>query len=721
MRTAAISPPGLWKRVRQAAPVDLGWRNAVFALRTAVAAVAALAAAYGLELQDPQWAVLTVYLLAQPTAGAAVAKGAFRILGTVSGALAGLVILGLWSQAPVPLVGSIALWLALCFALGAQRRNYAAYGFLLAGYTALLVGLEGAFAPTEAWHIAVDRTSEIVIGIVSITAVSVLVFPVYAGDVLRGQLARLFGELAHYGAMALQPRTPFATFVGLRRAMVEAVVKFDALRSYTVFEAPEMRASDAGLRRMTREFLRVLAVARGLHVRLGDFEVEGAGPVADRLRPTMAAVAALLERLAADPSVFRDTRRVRSQLLAARVDLNAASADLEAMVGRVPFVPLADGVLILRRAGDLLHGLSMVMVSEAASVRTGGPVRKIGARKSPPPSPVVGREGLLAGLRAGMALILMCGFWAATEWTDGFNAASGLAVILFFAMNQDRPGPLGFTFLLWTAIGIGAAYLAMVFVLPRIEGFGALALFLILALIPAGLMAGTPQLAWPGIAFGGFFAAEIGTGNVFQPDETAFFNAALSMLFGMGLCLVWLNLMPVNSLASRGRIWADTLGLGLPQAARGARHERVILGEVVSRLAELLPRLALDRPGEEDFLRGTLGAASTALELGRLRRLLAAPGLAEGTRAIVAGFLGRFADTLERFPQAGRGLPACVAEAEAAAREADAALAALGLPLALPPASPEAALNLRAGASLRFIVDRFDIDRAFLLRAFGEA
>ncbi|TCK30248.1 putative membrane protein YccC [Ancylobacter aquaticus] len=722
MRTAGTALPDLWKSVRAAIPVDLGWRNVAFSLRTACAAVVALAAAYWLELQDPQWAALTVYLLAQPTAGAAVAKGAFRIVGTLGGAAAGLVILGLWSQAPLPLIGSLALWLGLCFTLATQRRNYAAYSFLLAGYTALLVGLEGAFAPTEAWHIAFDRTAEIVIGIACITAVSVLVFPVYAGDVLRGQLVTLFGRLCHYGAVALQPRTPQATFAALRREMVEGVVKFDALRSYTVFEAPEMRASDAGLRRMTHEFLRVLAVARGLYVRLDDFQVEGAGPVADRLGPVMADVSARLERLAGDPSAFRDPRRVRSELLAARVALNAASADLEAMTGRVPFVPLADGVLILRRAGDLLHGLSMVMVSEAASLRPPrrlaprGPAKALPA-KALPASPTSQREAWLAGLRAGLVLLMMCGFWAASEWADGFNAASGLAVLLFFAVNQDRPGALGFSFLLWTALGMAAAFLAMVFVLPRIEGFEALGLFLVLAMFPAGLMAGTPQMAWAGIAFGGFFVAEIGTGNVFQPDEAGFFNATLATLFGMALALVLLNLLPVNSRASRRRLWATTLGTRLPEAARGVRHERVILREIVRALAELLPRLALARPGEDDFLRGTLGAASTGLELGRLRRLLTVPELAESTRGLVAGFLDRFAAQLEAFPAAGRDLAARVGEAEATAREAAAALAAIDLP----PGSPAAGLNLRAGASLRFIADRFDIDRPFFLHAFGEA
>ena len=698
---------------RAAFPVDLGWRNMVFALRTATAAVGALGIAYWLELQDPQWAVLTVYLLAQPTAGAAVAKGAYRVVGTLLGAAVGLLILGLYSQAPAPLIGSIALWLALCFFIGAQMRNYAAYGFLLSGYTALLVGLEGALDPAHAWRLAFDRTAEIIIGIACITMVSVLVFPRYAGVVLREQLATLFHQLSRYGAVALRPTTPFATFAVLRRAMVEAVVKFDALRSYAVFEAPSLRADDAMLRRMLREFLRVLAIARGLYVRLDDFQVEGAGPILDRLRPVMAQNAALLDRIADDPQAFADPRRIRADLLAARISLNATAAELEAMVGSVPFEPLAEGVLILRRAGDLLHGLSMVMVSEAATVRGRSAVRA--ARQAPALPAASVTEALLLAIRSALALVATCVFWAATEWTDGFTAASGLAIILFFAVNQDRPGRLGFTFLLWSAIGIAAAYAAMVFVLPRIEGFEALGLFLLVALLPAGLMAGTPQYAWHGIAFGGFLASQLGTGNVFQPDEMAFFNSAISLLLGMAACLALLNLFPVTSLATRPRVWAITLGRLLPEAARGQRHERAVLGDIVAMLAELLPRLSLDRKGEEDFLRGMLGAASTSLELGRLNRVRRDPGLPDAAAAIIATFLDRFAGVLESLPDAGRSLVARVTEAEGLARTACAALAALPLQ----PGSPGAALCVRAGASLRFISDRFDIDRAFLVRSFG--
>ena len=85
-------------QLRQPFPIDLGWRNFVFALRTSLAGLVALAISYWLALQDPQWSFLTVYLLAQPTTGAVVAKGFFRAIGTITGALWALVVLSLYAE-----------------------------------------------------------------------------------------------------------------------------------------------------------------------------------------------------------------------------------------------------------------------------------------------------------------------------------------------------------------------------------------------------------------------------------------------------------------------------------------------------------------------------------------------------------------------------------------------------------------------------------------------
>src|SRR5271170_4655599 len=95
--------------------IDTSWQNVIFSLRTAAAAILALALAYWLELSDPQWATLTVYLLAQPTVGGALAKGAWRAVGTVAGGLIGLVLVALFSQAAGLLVGATVLLLGASF------------------------------------------------------------------------------------------------------------------------------------------------------------------------------------------------------------------------------------------------------------------------------------------------------------------------------------------------------------------------------------------------------------------------------------------------------------------------------------------------------------------------------------------------------------------------------------------------------------------------------
>ncbi|HEY0302212.1 MAG TPA: FUSC family protein, partial [Rhizomicrobium sp.] len=165
--------------------IDISWPNVVFSLRTAAAAILALALAYWLELSDPQWATLTVFILAQPTVGAALAKGVWRAVGTVAGGVAGLVLVALFSQAAELLVAVTVLLVGASFYAGARLRNYTSYGVLLGGYTMLLIAYEGSSAPLQAWSIAVDRTTEILIGIACATLASVIVLPRYAGDVLR--------------------------------------------------------------------------------------------------------------------------------------------------------------------------------------------------------------------------------------------------------------------------------------------------------------------------------------------------------------------------------------------------------------------------------------------------------------------------------------------------------------------------------------------------------
>ena len=268
-----------------------------------------------------------------------------------------------------------------------------------------------------------------------------------------------------------------------------------------------MQVDDGALRRVLREFLAVLAVARGLYFRLDDFRKEEGGKVLASVSPALRATAASLEQIAADPGAVADPHRTRAELLAARKALGVAAEELGALMGRVPLDLLANGLLILHRAGDLLHGLSMVMVAEQATLLATARGRRPGRWKRLAPSDH--RGAMLQGMRAALALLAVSVFWAATAWSAGFSAIVGLVLMLFILVNQEEPGRLGWPYLA-TSLALTAGYAAIVFVLPRLEGFNSLAMFLIVALLPAGLVAGTPRFAQVGAGFGAFLLPRSG-------------------------------------------------------------------------------------------------------------------------------------------------------------------------------------------------------------------
>ncbi|MBS0521469.1 MAG: FUSC family protein, partial [Proteobacteria bacterium] len=127
----------------------------------------------------------------------------------------------------------------------------------------------------------------------------------------------------------------------------------------------------------------------------------------------------------------------------------------------------------------------------------------------------------------------------------------------------------------------------------------------------------------------------------------------------------------------------------------------------------LLPRLDLARPREEELLRGCLGAGSNGIELARLRSLADDPATPPDIAAALRPWLDATVALYEALP-ATPDRPARLAAGEAAARALHDRLEAL----AVPAGSPRAGLAVRAAASLRFVADRFDSDRPFLLRTF---
>ena len=695
-------------------PLELNWRSLAVSVRLALAAIAALAIAYWLELQEPQWAILTVYLLTQPSAGAAFAKGAFRLVGTLVAAACGLLIVKLFSQSPLLLVGAATIWISACYYGATRMTNFTAYGFMLAGYTGLLVTFEGAADPYAAWSVAVNRATEISIGIACASLANGLVMPAYAGTQLRNLLVKTFTDLAAHAAVALKAGTPVDAFMRQRGDLLAKIVKFDALRSYTVFEAREMRADADALRDALREALTTVAVARSLYVRLADFRSSDAAgeAVAAHLLPALAAAIATLEQVSRGGTTLAGISACRAELALARRRLAVIERDIAALAGAVPLGLLADVALILRRTGKLLRQLSM-LAHVAGTVfdptdarprarRRGGAARGIRRANQ--------REALLQGLRSGLALLIFCLFWYATRWDQGIAGITGLALMSYQCVNTDDPGKIGWPYFRAVIAACFCAYFVMAHVYPWLEGFTMLAVFLFAVLVPLGLLIGTPRYASSAGTFTIYFVAAAATANVYAPDPLDFANFCFGLVFGMFVCLMVARLIPVSGEASRRHAYQRAIGTLLPQAASGCRPARPVAREIIDLLAGVLPRLKLAVARDAVFLQGMLASASSARELGRLRLAMADPAMPEAARAALGQGLDRLAALFSRLPGMGRDREGPLEDGRQAINQMWAALEQLA-PAA---GSPAARAVLEAASSLRFLSDRFQIDHGFL-------
>src|SRR6201988_4367296 len=142
----------------------------LFGLRLWASVCLALYVAFWLELDNAYWAGTSAAIVCQPQLGASLRKGWYRMIGTVVGAVAIVVLTACFPQDRAAFMVGLALWGAACALVATVLRNFAAYAAALAGYTAAIIAsdqLGATGGPNgDAFMLAIFRVSEIWIGIV---------------------------------------------------------------------------------------------------------------------------------------------------------------------------------------------------------------------------------------------------------------------------------------------------------------------------------------------------------------------------------------------------------------------------------------------------------------------------------------------------------------------------------------------------------------------------
>jgi uncharacterized membrane protein YccC len=131
----------------------------IYVFKALTAAFLALGIAMKLDLPQPRTAMTTVFILMTQQSGRVLAKSFYRICGTLVGLVVMLVFISLFSQQPELFIVATAIWVGICTAGSARNRNFRSYGFVLAGYTAALIGIPASQNPDGAYMSALTRVA----------------------------------------------------------------------------------------------------------------------------------------------------------------------------------------------------------------------------------------------------------------------------------------------------------------------------------------------------------------------------------------------------------------------------------------------------------------------------------------------------------------------------------------------------------------------------------
>ena len=232
-----------------------------FAVKTFAASLLALYIAFWAGLDDPRWSFLTVFVVSQPDSGLVLAKSFYRILGTIAGLLVAIALVFGLAQYGELFVAAVAVWICFCNFAARAVRNFASYGFQLAGYTVAIVGIPAALAPTGAYDLLVARCTEILLGIICATLVSRLVLVRDLSPKLIELVRDLTRRADSFATVLLQPDADHERLTAERTELAKAYLDVQAMQHSTYFESAEARVLDQPLRRLTQAAVELCTTA----------------------------------------------------------------------------------------------------------------------------------------------------------------------------------------------------------------------------------------------------------------------------------------------------------------------------------------------------------------------------------------------------------------------------------------------------------------------------
>ncbi|WP_431624738.1 FUSC family protein [Enterobacter chuandaensis] len=581
----------------------------IYSAKSFAAAMLAYYLALSIGLERPSWAIITVYIVSQTSVGASLSRSLYRLAGTVAGASATVLIVPTFANTPILCSAVLTGWIAFCLWLSLLERTPRAYAFVLAGYTASLIGFPAVSDPGGIFNVAIVRVQEIAIGIFCAALIHRYVLPARASGLFNAKLSQTLQAARGRVADTLAGKPDAASgplHLALALQFLQGIshhIPYDFALS-----APVRQARKAIHDRLAR----LVIVNCELHDRQPAF-----GTLPADVQTLLGDVQAWLAAEGTGASSTAEALRLRCALLIDRYAAQAQTIDDALQVSFIRY--LSEAIALLQQCERL-----------SGAIHHAKPVS--GERQTRAAKGYVFHRDPLTAARtalAAFAIILSgCLIWIFSAWPDGGTAVSILGVCCTLFGSFDTPAPHIVKYIIGSFWGVVISLFYSFALLPQVSDFPVL----VAVLAPAYLLAGSLQARPPttfmamGITLTLPILCELGAR--YSGDFAVAANTAIALFAATGFAVISMSLLQTVQADDAITRLLNLCQRDIRRSVKGTLRadETHWINLMMDRTALLLPRLQRSERAPEQALDRLLHALRLGLSVMHLRRSDTPPG-----------------------------------------------------------------------------------------------
>ena len=587
-----------------------GW---VFVFKTTIAALLAMGISMRFELGQPVTAMVTVYVLMQPQTGMVLTKSFYRIFGTLAGAAASLALLGLFAQERVLFLLGLSIWVGLCTAGAALYRNFKSYGFILAGYTAAMIALPLVMQPTGFFDYAVNRVTEVVVGIMCAGIVSGMVFPQSLGGTIARTIQSRYAEFIGFVHAMLKGGMERQEIDRMHLRFIGNIINLESFRSAVIMEASEIRRCDLWLRRLNRDFMAASTTFHSLYQLLNRLKKTDS-PSAQELAALSESFADVLVPEGKPVPTAEEAQLTSRRIAEFMATLPRRAENVRQRYGRIlddkANLDCETALELLDRFVGELHDYTSTYSSLIGDRREAMSLDDVCFAFRTDPS-----VALLTGARAMVVVLLVAAFWIVSAWPNGASAVMMAAI----GSSLFAPGPDPARAVKMAVYGLIAAFvtafLCKFFVMTSLDGFWPLCAGMVPFLLAGPYLSLNPKLASLGLGYSTMFCFMIAPTNTMQYDPVSYINFGSALILGLAAAAVIFGVFAPVTGAWLKRRTARLLQLQVETACFGRLPG--LSQRFESGTRDILQRLAARQSLRDTHDRNKLEWMFIVLEIGR--------------------------------------------------------------------------------------------------------